>query len=295
MSPGRSRYAKLLYSGEIARLRIKKAVITAAGPHQRTLPLQLVIDRDGVEKSILCILIEQAHSANIEEVCIVVWPGDEERYEQAASRHAGSVRFVPQPEPLGYGNAIYCAREFTAGEPFLHLVGDHLYVNASRPSVQRLVELAATESCCVSGVQRTRESLLPRFGAVAGPAVSGKQGVYRVQTVLEKPTPTEAEQRLMVPGLGPGKYLCFFGVHVLTPDVMELLAHHRLLSHALGEVARREQVLAWEDDGRRYDLGARYGLLNAQLALAIQGQDRALVLSQLLELLADNELSRGAR
>ncbi|SPE38402.1 Nucleotidyl transferase [Candidatus Sulfopaludibacter sp. SbA3] len=276
-------------------MRIKKAVITAAGPHQRTLPLQTVIDRDGVEKSILCILIEQALTAHTEEVCIVVFPGDEQRYQQAAASHAGSVRCVPQPAPLGYGNAINCAREFVGADPFLHMVGDHLYVNPSRPSVQHLVELAAAESCCVSGVQRTRESLLPRFGTVSGRPVAGKPGVYRVDTVIEKPTPTEAEQRLMVPGLRAGQYLCFFGVHVLTPEVMELLGRLTSLSGALAELARHEQYLALEDDGRRYDLGARYGLLIAQLALAFQGQDRALVLSQLVEMLADRELAGIAR
>ena len=276
-------------------MRIKKAVITAAGPNQRTLPLQLVIDRDGTEKSILGILIEQALTANIEEVCVVVWPGDEARYQQAAAAHAGSVRLVPQLAPRGYGDAIHCAREFVGGDPFLHMVGDHLYVNASRHSVQALVELAAAESCCVSGVQRTRESLLPRFGAVAGRPVAGKPGIYKVDTVIEKPTPTEAEQRLMVPGMRAGQYLCFFGVHVLTPEVMRLLEHHDSLSGALAELARQEQYLAWEDDGRRYDLGARYGLLIAQLALAFQGQDRSLVLSQLVELLADYEVSRSAR
>ena len=276
-------------------MRIKKALVTAAGPNQRTLPLQLVIDRDGAEKSILGILIEQALAANVEEVCVVVWPGDEDRYRQAAADHAGSVRFVPQPAPLGYGNAIYCARDFLGNDPFLHMVGDHLYINASRPTVPRLVELAAAESCCVSGVQRTRESLLPRFGAVAGQPVAGKPGIYRVDTVLEKPTPTEAEQRLMVPGVRTGQYLCFFGVHVLTPEVIGLLPHHASLSGALAELARHEQYLAMEDDGHRYDLAARYGLLVAQMALAIQGQDRALVLSQLVELLADHELSRSSR
>ncbi len=276
-------------------MRIKKAVITAAGPHQRTLPLQLVIDRDGAEKSILGILIEQALTANVEEVCVIVWPGDEERYRQAVAAHAGTVRFIPQPEPRGYGNAIYCARDFVGGDPFLHMVGDHLYVNASRHSVQGLVELAAAESCSVSGVQRTRESLLPRFGAVSGQPVSGRQGIYKVETVVEKPTPTEAEQHLMVRGLRAGQYLCFSGVHVLTPTVMDLLSRHSTLSGALGELARHEQYLAWEDDGRRYDLGERYGLLIAQLALAFRGQDRSFVLSQLVELMADYELSRSSR
>src|SRR5664279_3936710 len=87
-------------------VKIKKAVITAAGEKQRLLPLQTLIDRDGEEKSVLGILIEQALLANIEEVCVVVWPGDEERCAQAVARHLGHVRFVPQPRPLRYGHAV---------------------------------------------------------------------------------------------------------------------------------------------------------------------------------------------
>ena len=279
-------------------MRIRKAVITAAGGNQRALPLQTLI-HNGAEKSVLSILIEQALTANIGEICVVVWPGDETRYAQAAGNLAGAVRFVPQQQPRGYGHAIYCAREFVAGEPFLHMVGDHLYVTATRPGVQRLVELAELESCSASGVQATPESLLSRFGAVAGRRISGRPGAYRVETVLEKPTPTEAEQRLMVPGIRAGYYLCFFGIHVFTPTVMELLGRRLsdepsgalTLSAALAELARQEQYLALEDTGRRYDLGARYGLLTAQLALALNGPDRNEVLTRLLELLAERELT----
>jgi UTP--glucose-1-phosphate uridylyltransferase len=161
------------------------------------------------------------------------------------------------------------------------------------------VELAEAEECVVSGVQPTRESLLPRFGTVAGRRISGRQDLYRVETVIEKPTPTEAEQRLMVPGIRAGYYLCFFGIHVLTPAVMNLLGRmlaatpgpRVTLSAALAELAHSEQYLALEEDGRRYDLGARYGLLTAQVALALSGQDRTQVLAQLLELLADRELA----
>jgi len=276
-------------------LRIRKAVITAAGRSQRALPLQTLVDRDGTEKPLLCILAEQALAANIEEICVIVWPGDESRYAQAAGRLAASLRFIPQPEPLGYGHAIWCAREFTGADPFLHMVGDHLYVSGGNPgSAQRLVELAESESCSVSGVQPTRESLLPRFGAVAGRRVSGRTDLYRVDTVVEKPTPTEAEQKLLVPGLRAGYYLCFFGMHVLTPRVMEILGNGAAtLSAALAELARHEQYLALEDNGRRYDLGQRYGVLVAQLALAIHGPDRTQVLSQILELLADREIAAG--
>jgi UTP--glucose-1-phosphate uridylyltransferase len=283
-------------------LRVRKAVITAAGANQRALPLQTLV-HDGVEKSVLGILLEQALTANIGEICIVVWPGDETRYTQAAGNLAGAVRFVPQEQPRGYGHAIYCAREFVGNEPFLHLVGDHLYVSAAQPGVQRLVELAEAESCSASGVQPTRESLLPRFGAVAGRRLPGRPGLHRVETVIEKPTPTEAEQRLMVPGIRAGYYLCFFGTHVLTPTVMELLGRMLAgesrgpvtLSAALAELARHEQYLALEDTGRRYDLGARYGLLTAQLALALSGRDRDEVLTHLLELLAEREMATTPR
>ena len=279
-------------------MRIRKAVITAAGGNQRALPLQTLI-HNGVEKSILNILIEQALTSNISEICVVVWPGDETRYAQAAGNLAGSVRFVPQLHPRGYGHAIYCAREFMADEPFLHMVGDHLYLTATKPDVQRLVEIAELESCSVSGVQATHEKLLSHFGAVAGRRVSGRPGVYRVEKVLEKPTPTEAEQHLMVPGIRAGYYLCFFGIHVLTPTVMDLLGRRLMsgpsnaitLSAALSELARQDQYLALEGTGRRYDLGARYGLLTAQLALALNSRDRDEVLTHLLELLAERELT----
>jgi UTP--glucose-1-phosphate uridylyltransferase len=257
--------------------------------------LQTLVDRDGAEKPLLCILTEQALAANIEEICVVVWPGDASRYAQAAGKYASSLRFVEQSEPLGYAHAIRCASEFTGADPFLHMVGDHLYVSAAKNSAQRLLELAEAEECSVSGVQPTRESLLPRFGTVAGRRVAGRNDLYRVETVIEKPTPTEAEQRLLVPGLRAGYYLCFFGMHVLTPRVMELLGNgSATLSAALGELARHEQYLALEDSGRRYDLGHRYGVLVAQLALALNGPDRAQVLAQIVELLADRELS-GSR
>ncbi len=277
-------------------MKIRKAVITAAGPKQRALPLQTLVDRDGAEKSVLGILLDEVLRANVEEICIVVLPGDETAYAKVAGDHAGRLRFVHQTEPRGYGNAVYCAKDFVGADPFLHLVGDHLYVSRAQVGcAQQLVQVAESESCAVSAVQATRESLLPNFGTIGGQLVHGRQDLYRIDTVIEKPTPTEAERRLVVPGLRAGHYLCFFGMHVLTPALMEILAELSAaknginFSAALAELARREKYLAFEQSARRYDLGARYGLLSAQLALALSGKDRNEVLSQLLELLALRE------
>ena len=120
--------------------------------------------------------------------------------------------------------------------------------------------------------------------------------------MIEKPTPTQAEQKLVVSGIRAGYYLCFFGIHALTPTVMDLLgsalaaapAAPVTLSSVLAKLARREQYLAFENTGRRYNVGARYGLLTSQLALALNGRDRAEVLAALVELLADRELAAGS-
>jgi UTP--glucose-1-phosphate uridylyltransferase len=272
---------------------IRKAVITAAGPGQRTLPLQTLVDRDGRTKTALEIIVGEALHSGAEEICVVIHPGDTDTYRAAAGPHGKALRFVEQTQPLGYGHAVYCARQFTGSEPFLLLVGDHLYLSREKRSCARqLVEVAAAEACAVSAVQATHESKLPYYGAAGGRLAENRNGLYLVSEVLEKPSPTVAEQRLIVPGLRAGYYLCFFGIHVLTPVVMELLGEElgagrpASLSETLAQLANRERFLALELQGRRFDIGLKYGLLNAQLALALSGPARAEVLAGLVELLS---------
>lgn len=277
---------------------IRKAVITAAGKSQRTLPLQTLIDRDGEPKSALAILAEEAVSAGIEEIVVIVAPGDEAAFASGAGPLARRLRFVVQHEPAGFGHAVLCAAEFTADEPFLLMVGDHLHISRNgQTCAQQLLATATAEKCAVSAVEATHESMLPFYGCVGGHRVTGRERLYEIETVLEKPTPTEAEQRLVVPGLRAGRYLCYFGMHLLTQAIMDALARqHRdhagnartELSPALAELARAERCLAYEMLGRRHDIGRPYGLLRAQLALALAGHDRDVVLSELVELLAQS-------
>lgn len=286
-------------------MKITKAVITAAGKDQHHLPLQTLIDRDGKEKSVLQILVEETLSSGIEEICVVVQPGDESAYSEITGDHAGRLNFVAQEQPLGYGHAIYCAKDFTQNDPFLHLVGDHLYVSRHQKSCsQQLIEVAEAESCAISAVQATRENLLSYFGTIGASRVQGMQDLYRIESVVEKPTPTDAEQRLIIPGLRAGYYLCFFGMHVLTATIMEILGQlieetdptqKVTLSAALNELAKREQYLALGKSDLRYDIGVKYGLLMAQVALALNGSDRDEVLTKLLELLFVRELGADSK
>jgi UTP--glucose-1-phosphate uridylyltransferase len=310
-------------------VRIRKAVITAAGRGVRLYPVAdpvqkgmlPVVDRDGLAKPVIQIIAEEALDSGIDEICVVCAPGDQDKYleqlgllrdglnaewaAEQARRLDNLIRrlsFASQDEPLGYGHAVYCAREFVGGEPFLLLLGDHLYISdlPGQRCAQQLLNLAAAEHCSVAAVQSTREHLVGRYGTLSGKRVADAQGVYQIEKIIEKPSVSQAEMTLHTPGLRVGHYLCFFGMHVLAPTIFEILAEQLpagsksngeiQLTPALEELARRERYLALELAGARYDIGRKFGLLQTQIALATAGKDRAEVLATIIELLAEANL-----
>ena len=310
-------------------MQIKKAVITAAGRGVRLYPVAdtvqkamlPLIDRDGLAKPVIQIIAEEALDSGIEELCIVCAPEDEARYrtqlgmlrENMLRAYGGvdwalaqaerldtllrRIQFAPQHEPLGYGHAVYCAKDFVGGEAFLLLLSDHLYISDihGKRCAQQLIELAAREECAVAAVQATREHLVGRYGTVAGRRVPDATGIYQIERTLEKPSVSTAELQLQTPGLRTGHYLCFFGMHVLCNSLFDILGHtisdakggDIQLTPALNELAQREKYLALEVGGRRYDIGARYGLFQAQTALALAGKDSNEVLTTVIEVLAE--------
>lgn len=268
-------------------MKIRKAVITAAGPDQRHIPLQAVTSDSGQPETALHVLLSEVISAGVQEIAVIVAAGDSKAYARAAGALVDQVTFIEQLEPLGYGDAILKASDFIKGEPFLLLVSDHLYISSQESTcVKQLLEAAEKAECAVSAVQATHESKLPLYGAVGGRKVPQATGLYEVETILEKPSPTLAEQHLTVPGLRAAQYLCFFGMHVLTPQFVEELKSSHSVTESLRALAKSERYLAYEVEGRRFNLEESNGLLIAQLALALNGTQRDEVLTSLVELLA---------
>lgn len=312
--------------GSKQSVQVKKAVITAAGRGARQYPasdtvqkaMLPIVDRDGLTKPVLQIIAEEALESGVEEICVVVAPGDEAYYR----RHFGSyaetlrsgfkgvewaeeqarrmtdllhrLRFAVQSEPEGYGHAVWCARDYAAGEPVLLLLGDHLYISKeARRCSRQLLDLAEAEGCSVSAVQATREHLIHQYGTIQGKRRHDRPDIYAIDEVIEKPNPTLAELKLQVPGLRAGHYLCFFGMHVLTPSLFEVLddlvrrdvreGGQIQLTTALNVLAGREKFLALEARGARHNLGVKFGVVEAQIALALAGVDRDTMLSTLLE------------
>ena len=315
-------------------MQIRKAVITAAARGVRLYPaadtvqkaMLPLVDRDGLTKPVIQIIAEEALESGIEEIAIVCAPGDEDAYrrqfqslrENLLEAYRGAdwarlqaeklsnlenrIRYAVQQEPLGYGHAVLSARPFVGDEPFLLLLGDHLYVShiEGQRCAQQLIALASKEECSVAAVQATREHLVGRYGTLTGKRQQHHDGAYQIERIIEKPSVSQAELELHTPGLRVGHYLCFFGMYVLTPSIFTVLdealhssaeRHEVALTPALQELAQRERCLALELQGMRYDIGAHFGLLQTQLALALAGPQREEVLTSMLELLAENARS----
>lgn len=275
-------------------MKISKAVITAAGPDQQHLPLQTLVSSSGETKTVLSLLIDEALSVGIDSIGIVIAPGTQHDFTTAIGDKIDSVTFIEQRQPQGFGHAVLCAKDFIGEDNFLLLVSDHLYLSQDdKNCMQQLLEVARQEKCSVSAVQATCESQLPYYGAVGGERVQNTTGLYEADCILEKPTPTEAEQKLIIPGLRAGRYLCFFGMHVLTPSLLTELESamaeklDRLpLTASLSVVAQNERYLALEIKGRRFNIGEDYGLLKANLGMALAGKDRDEVMGTIIELIA---------
>lgn len=273
------------------------------GPLHGDLPLQQVTVKDGTTQRVAALQIAELRAAGVEGVAIVTRPGRERFFDDLRQEFGASLVLIEQTEPRGFGHAVLCAEEWVGGEPFIVQVCDHVFITHAEAScTKQLVEVAIREGSAVSGVQVTSEGQLPYFGIVGGSRVKGSERLYAIETVIEKPTPTVAEERCMIPGLRQGTYLGTFGTHALTPRVFDLLREHARglrpgermgLTESLAVLASREKYLALEVDGQRVDLESPFGLLRAQLALALHGPRREEVLRLILEEVARRQ-ERGS-
>lgn len=311
-------------------MTIKKAVITAGARGNRLYPVAdtiqkemlPVIDTDGISKPIIQIIIEEALSAGIEEVCIVCAPGDDKRYVESFNKlHAAVLEtdnlgsesekqavciknilqrlsFAVQDKPHGYGHAVFCAESFVGNEPFLLLTGDYLYTSylPDKRCAQQLIQLAVAEDCSVSAVNPTPEYLIGKYGTLTGNTLIKYQGVYQIEKIIEKPSVTQAELELHTTGLRTGFYLCFFGMSVFQPSVFSLLEEYIrknrdeiiLLTPVLQELASKDKYLALEIKGNRYDTSKKLGLIQAQLALGLAGTIKDDLLTVIIQSLAES-------
>lgn len=274
-----------------------KAVITAASPQHRNLPVQTLSDSNGDPVPLLSLHLRDLDSAGINEVAVIHHPDDGDLYLGSAGAFRQRLTMIGQDNPQGFGDALLRAKDFVGDDPFVLLVCDHVFLSthAELGCVAQLVKLYKRIQSPVCAVQSTHESQVTSFGVVTGEPLAQHPGVYKVRQVREKPTPTEAELHMRVPGNRSGYYLGFFGIHLLEKEIFTLLESQKKenetlgLSPALDALARQGNLHASLLEGRRFDLEAQYGLLQAELAMALSGRNRETILSHLVRVLAESD------
>src|SRR3954453_16903904 len=311
--------------------KVRKAVITAAGRGTRQYPASTavqkemfpLVDRDGLTKPVIQIIGEEAIDSGIEEICIITAPGEENLYRDYFKRldnemvksfrgkdwaileseklqaFGERLHFAEQPTQDGFGHAVYQAKDFVGGEPFLLLLGDHVYISdiKDRCALQliRVYEQYMLEAG--TGVQPTLERLLHLFGTIRGRPIDPAKGIYKAELIIEKPSIEAAREKLVTPGLPAGNYLSHFGMHVFSPRIFEALEY--LIKNNLREKGEIQLTAAQEHlrqqtdkywcvvaQGQRYDTGIPYGLMETQLALALNGIHRTEICEAIARILA---------
>ncbi len=276
--------------------KVRKAVIPAAGFGTRLFPatkatkkeLFPIIDRDGIAKPAILLIVEEALDAGVEEVIIIVQEHDLEAFQsffnvqvtienynklprhfQAYARRileiGRHVSFATQTAQEGFGHAIYCAREAVGNEPFLLMLGDHLYRSDGEKSCARqLIEAYNQHGISALGLRRTPEDQIANFGTITGVWLDDNH-LLNVTEFAEKPTVDYARNNLRVAGLPEDEYLTVFGQYIIKPQIFDYLEEHIAnnvrergefqLTSALDRLRQEDGFLGVMMDGQRYDIG----------------------------------------
>lgn len=275
-------------------MKVRKAVILAAGMGTRMLPSSKVIPKEilpVVDTPAIQVVVEEAVASGIEEIIIVVSPGrttvvehfkknaELERHLEAQGKHEllelvsrsnnpAKITTVEQQSPLGLGHAVLQARDAVGDEPFAVMLPDDIF-DCPRPCLQQLLDAAGKHDAPVVALLKVARSEISKYGIVEATAVGDH--TYRLHGMIEKPSPEKAPSDFAI-----------MGRYVLTPDIFELLADGKpgaggeiQLTDGLMGLTRRRKVYGYQFEGVRYDLGDRVGFISAQIGFGLKRPDLA--------------------
>ncbi|MBL6960483.1 MAG: NTP transferase domain-containing protein [Anaerolineales bacterium] len=276
--------------------KVRKAVIPAAGFGTRLFPatkavkkeLFPIVDRDGIAKPAILYIVEEAIGAGIEEVIIIVQKDDLPAFETFFKEQISienynklpptfqdyshrllemgrRVTFVIQENQEGFGHAVYSAREAVGDEPFLLMLGDHIYRSTNETQCAgQLLKAYQLRGHNIVGMRRTPEEKISTFGTLTGVWLDNER-LLNVTEFAEKPTLDYARTNLRVPGLEKNEYLTVFGQYIIKPKLFDYLQEHInnnvrergefQLTSALDRLRQEEGFLGLVMDGQRYDIG----------------------------------------
>jgi UTP--glucose-1-phosphate uridylyltransferase len=275
-------------------MKVKKAVILAAGMGTRMLPSSKVIPKEilpVVDTPAIQVVVEEAVASGIEEIVIVVSPGktlvvdhfdsneELERHLEERGKHEildqirrsnspAKISVAEQAKPLGLGHAVLQARDAVGDAPFAVMLPDDIF-DCPRPCLRQLLDAAEKRDAPVVALLRVARSEISKYGIADAKAVGDR--TYELHGMVEKPAPEKAPSEFAI-----------MGRYVLTPDIFELLAQVKAsvggeiqLTDALMALTKRRKIYGYEFEGIRYDLGDRVGFISAQVGFGLKRPELA--------------------
>ncbi|MGE5372287.1 MAG: UTP--glucose-1-phosphate uridylyltransferase GalU [Solirubrobacterales bacterium] len=273
--------------------QVMKAVIPAAGWGTRFLPATKAQPKEMlplIDKPAIQYIVEEAKDSGIHSIMIVTGKNKksiEDHFDRSVElesmlrdrkkvsmldlvEEVGNlmeVHYIRQKEQLGLGHAVYCAHNFIHDEPFAVLLPDDIILGES-PCIGQMIEAYRQTGTVIVAVMEVPNAETRRYGIVE-PAEDPDQPVFRVKSLVEKPDPDRAPSNLAV-----------IGRYILTPDILPILAIQSpgaggeiQLTDALNTLAGQGRVHAFRFSGTRYDIGEKFGFLQATIEIALARPD----------------------
>lgn len=276
-------------------MKVRKAIIPAAGLGTRFLPATKALPKEMlpiVDKPTIQYVVEEAIQSGIEDILIISGRGKraiedhfdksyeleetllkKEKYEKLVEIQAisnlANIHYVRQKEPLGLGHAIHCAASFIGNEPFAVLLGDDI-VKSDTPCLKQLINVFDEYQSPVLGVQEVDAKEVSKYGII-DPITnkSLEKDVFLLNTVVEKPAIEEAPSRYAI-----------MGRYVLTPEIFDILAklppgsgNEIQLTDGIKQLNESQSVMAYNFEGKRYDVGDKVGFVQATLDFILERRE----------------------
>ena len=271
-------------------MKVRKAIIPAAGLGTRVLPASKAVPKEMlniVDKPAIQYIVEEAFASGIEEVLIITNRNKgaiEDHFDHAfeletklseneskkeilndvlACSNFGNIYFLRQKETKGLGHAVLCAKNFIGNEPFAVLYGDDVIIS-DNPVTKQLCEVYEKYQKGAVGVKEVPNEKITKYCSLKTELI--ESNCYRCTDMIEKPKPDEIL----------GNY-SILGRVVLPPEIFEILEKTPLgaggelqLTDAMKVLAQTESVVAVEYEGKRYDMGNKFGILEANIEVGLK-------------------------
>lgn len=270
-------------------MKVKKAVIPAAGLGTRVLPASKSMPKEMlpiVDKPAIQYIVEEAVASGIEDILIITSRGKttvEDHFDRAPELEArllasgkqdiydrmvqisnlANIQYVRQKETKGLGHAVYCAKAFVGSEPFAVLYGDDVIIGGKQPACQELCTVFEEYGLGVAGIKPVPTEQISKYCSLKVEEVEDK--IFRLLDMIEKPKPEEVMSNYSI-----------LGRVVLTPDIFPILENTPTgangeiqLTDAMRTLALQQGMMGIEFSGTRYDMGNKFGILQAIVQVAL--------------------------